>query len=157
LTGWTQAEAEGKALTEVFKIVSEKTRQTVENPLAKVLRDGQTVGLANHTLLIARDGREIPIDDSGAPIKDQEAKRVGAVLVFRDITARQQAEEALRASEEFNRGMLESAPDCIKSLDLDGNLLSMNTPGMRLMEIDDFTSFEGAYWVDFWQGAERDA
>ncbi|MGH9769039.1 MAG: hybrid sensor histidine kinase/response regulator, partial [Blastocatellia bacterium] len=157
LTGWTQAEAEGKAMSEVFRIVSEKTGQTAEDPLTKVLRDGQTVGLANHTLLIARDGRETPIDDSGAPIKDQTDNIVGAVLVFRDITERQYAEEELRASEEFNRGILESAPDCITALDLDGRLLSMNTPGMCLMEIDDPGPFEDAYWIDFWQGAERDA
>src|SRR5262249_46592342 len=119
LTGWTQAEAEGKDLSEIFEIVNEKTRQPIENPLTKVFRDGQTVGLANHTPLIARDGREFPIDDSGAPIKDQADNIVGAVLVFRDVTARRQAEEDLRASEEFNRSVLESAPDCIKAMDLD--------------------------------------
>lgn len=157
LTGWTQAEAEGHELSEVFKIVNEHTRQPVDNPLTKVLREGQTVGLANHTLLIARDGRETPIDDSGAPIKDQMEKIAGAVLVFRDVTERRWAEEELRASEEFNRGMLESAPDCIQAIDLDGRLLSMNTPGMRLMEIDDLCPFEGADWIDFWQGEDREA
>ena len=157
LTGWTQAEAEGKPLSEILKFVNEKTRQPIENPLTKVFRDDQTADLANHTLLVARDGREIPIDNSGAPIKDQTDNIVGAVLVFRDVTARQQAEEDLRASEEFNRGMLESAPDCIKALDLNGHLLSMNTPGMSLLEIDDFGPFEGAYWVDFWRGADREA
>jgi len=157
LTGWTQAEAEDKTLTEIFKIVNEDSRQMVENPLTKVLRDGQTVGLANHTLLISRDGKETPIDDLGAPIKDRAGKVVGAVLVFRDVTMRQQAEVELRASEEFNRGILESAPDCIITLDLDGRLLSMNTPGARLMEIDDFSSFDGVDWLDFWQGADREA
>ena len=98
LTGWTQAEAEDKTLTEIFKIVNEDSRQMVENPLTKVLRDGQTVGLANHTLLISRDGKETPIDDLGAPIKDRAGKVVGAVLVFRDVTMRQQAEVELRAS-----------------------------------------------------------
>src|SRR5215475_9301559 len=157
LTGWTQAEAEDRSLTEIFKIINEQSRQTVENPLTKVLRDGQTVGLANHTLLIARDGKETPIDDSGAPIKDRAGKIVGAVLVFHDVTMRQQTEGELRASEEFNRGILESAPDCIITLDLDGRLLSMNTPGARLMEIDDFSSFDGVDWLDFWQGADREA
>ncbi len=156
LTGWTQAEAENRTLTEIFKIVNEKNRQTVENPLTKVLRDGQTVGLANHTLLISREGRKIPIDDSGAPIKDQAGKVVGAVLVFRDVTMRQRAEEDLRASEEFNRRILESAPDCIITLDLDGRLLSINTPGMRLMDADDVSSFEGADWLEFWRGADRE-
>ena len=157
LTGWTQAEAEDRTLTEIFKIVNEKSRETVENPLTKVLRDGRTVGLSNHSLLISRGGREIPIDDSGAPIKDQAEKVVGAVLVFRDVTTRQQAEEELRASEEFNRDILESAPDCIITLNLDGQLLSINTPGGRLMEIDDFSLLEGADWLDFWRGADREA
>jgi PAS domain S-box-containing protein len=157
LTGWAQAEVEGKQLSEVLKIVDEYSHQTVESPLAKVFRDGRTVDLVDHTSLIARDGREIPIDNSGAPIKDQEGKIVGAVLVFRDVTERRRAEEELRASEEFNRQVLESAPDCIETLDLDGKLLSMNTPGMGLMEIDDFRSFDGVDWIDFWQDADREA
>ncbi len=166
LTGWTQGEAEDRAITEIFKIIDEKSRETVENPLTALLRDGpltallrddQTVGLTNHTLLISRDGKETPIDDNGAPIKDQDGKLVGAVLVFRDMTTRQRTEEKLRASEEFNRGILESAPDCIITLDLDGRLLSINTPGASLMETDDINSFEGSYWLDFWRGADREA
>ncbi|HKQ74349.1 MAG TPA: ATP-binding protein [Blastocatellia bacterium] len=157
LTGWTQAEAEDRMLTEIFKIVNEKSRQSVENPLTKELRDGQTVGLTNHTLLISRWGREIPIDDSGAQIKDHAGRVVGAVLVFRDVTMRQQAEEELRVSEEFNRGILESAPDCVITLNLDGRLLSINTPGARLMEMDDFSLFDGVDWLDFWRGADREA
>ncbi len=73
------------------------------------------------------------------------------------MTTRQRTEEKLRASEEFNRGILESAPDCIITLDLDGRLLSINTPGASLMETDDINSFEGSYWLDFWRGADREA
>ncbi len=94
LTGWTQAEATGRPLTEVFRIVNEETRQPVEDPAAKVLRLGTVVGLANHTALISRDGREVLIDDSGAPIIDDHAAVIGIVLVFRDTTLRRQAEEA---------------------------------------------------------------
>ena len=94
LTGWPEAEAFGRDITEVFRIVNEHTREVVENPVTRVLREGTVVGLANHTLLIARDGVERPIDDSGAPIHDAQGRLVGVVLVFRDITARRRAEEA---------------------------------------------------------------
>lgn len=96
LTGWLQAQAAGQPLSEVFCIVNEHTRAPVESPVDKVLREGTIVGLANHTVLIARDGREIPIDDSGAPIIDNTGQIAGVVLVFRDITERQRAEAALQ-------------------------------------------------------------
>ena len=94
LTGWPLADAVGRPLAEVFRIVNEQTRQPVEDPAAKVLRSGTVVGLANHTALLARDGREVPIDDCGAPIIDDRGRIAGVVLVFRDVTQRRQAEEA---------------------------------------------------------------
>ncbi len=95
LTGWTEAEARGKPLDEVFRIVNEETRAVVENPVEGVLREGQVVGLANHTLLIARDGTERPIADSAAPIRDESGAVTGVVLVFRDQTAERAALKAL--------------------------------------------------------------
>ena len=100
LTGWTLEEAVAKPVTEVFSIINEQTRSQVENPVAKVLREGIIVGLANHTVLIRKDGSEVPIDDSGAPIRDEAGKTNGVVLIFRDITERKRAEEVLRESEE---------------------------------------------------------
>jgi len=97
LTGWPAAEAEGQRLEEVFRIVNEESRQTVENPVTKVLREGGVVGLANHTVLLARDGREIAIDDSAAPIRNDRGEMLGVVLVFRDITARRATEKQLAA------------------------------------------------------------
>ena len=94
LTGWPPADALGRPLTEVFRIVNEQTRQPVEDPAAKVLRLGTVVGLANHTALLARDGRETPIDDSGAPILDDRGGIAGVVLVFRDVSQRRRAEQA---------------------------------------------------------------
>ena len=94
LTGWPLADAVGRPLAEVFRIVNEQTRQPVEDPAAKVLRLGTVVGLANHTALLARDGREVPIDDCGAPIVDDRGAIAGVVLVFRDVTQRRKAEEA---------------------------------------------------------------
>jgi PAS domain S-box-containing protein len=96
LTGWPRAEAAGKDLPAVFQIVNMDTRQAVANPVAKVIRLGTIVGLANHTLLIAKDGTERPIDDSGAPIRSHDGRLLGVVLVFRDVTERLQAEETLR-------------------------------------------------------------
>src|SRR4029077_15936121 len=94
LTGWPLADAAGRPLAEVFQIINEQTRQAAEDPAAKVLRSGRGVGLANHTTLVARDGREMPIDDCGAPIIDDRGAIAGVVLVFRDVTQRRQAEEA---------------------------------------------------------------
>jgi PAS domain S-box-containing protein len=99
LTGWPQGEAVGRSLAEVFRIVNEETRQTAEDPAGKVLRLGTAVGLANHTVLLARDGRELPIDDCGSPIVDDRGGITGVVLVFRDITERRQVDEALRKAQ----------------------------------------------------------
>ncbi len=95
LTGW-EGDAIGRPIEEVFRIVNEETRDTVENPVTKVLREGAVVGLANHTVLIGRDGHEIPIDDRAAPIHDGRGRLAGVVLVFRDITERRAGERALR-------------------------------------------------------------
>jgi len=96
LTGWTQEDAVGRPLENTFHIVNEQTRAPVENPVARVLREGVIVGLANHTLLIAKDGTERPIDDSAAPIRDRGENTVGVVMVFRDVTERRHAETALQ-------------------------------------------------------------
>jgi PAS domain S-box-containing protein len=93
LTGWTQRAAAGQPLEAVFTIVNEQTRAVVESPVAKVMREGIIVGLANHTVLLGRGGSETPIDDSGAPIRDAGGEIMGVVLVFRDVSDRKQAEE----------------------------------------------------------------
>lgn len=86
LTGWTEAEAVGQPLDEIFCIINEETRRQVESPVARVLCEGTVIGLSNHTLLISKEGREIPIADSGAPILDSQGNITGVVLVFRDQT-----------------------------------------------------------------------
>lgn len=155
LTGWSQSEALGHPLPDVFHIVNEQSRQPVENPALRALRAGTIVGPANHTVLVAKDKTERPIDDSAAPIRSKEGEIIGAVLVFRDITERHRADQALRASESFSRGVLESSPDCVQVLDADGGLLSMNDNGLRLMEIDDFTSHRGSPWHRLWPEEAR--
>ena len=91
LTGWSAAEALGKRLEDVFHIVNEETRKPIEQPVRKVIDTGLVRGLANHTLLIARDGSELPIDDSAAPVWGEDGKLVGVVMIFRDITERRRA------------------------------------------------------------------
>jgi PAS domain S-box-containing protein len=100
MTGWKSGEAVGQPLETVFNIISEQTRQRVPNPVAKVLSDGTVARLANHTALIARDGRETAIDDSAAPILDATGKICGVVMVFHDVTERRCAERALREAYE---------------------------------------------------------
>jgi PAS domain S-box-containing protein len=92
LTGWRETEAVGQPLDRVFRIISEQTRASVESPVTKVLREGKVVGLANHTLLLAKNGGEIAIDDSGAPIRNDAGEIVGVVLVFRDVTQEKRLE-----------------------------------------------------------------
>lgn len=96
LTGWRRSEALKQPCGTVFKIVNEGTRATVESPVEKVFRLGSIVGLANHTLLIRKDGSEVPIDDSGSPIRDSDGSMRGVVLIFRDFTAHRAAEAKLR-------------------------------------------------------------
>lgn len=113
LTGWTAEAAAGVPLVEVFNIVNETTRQPVENPALRALQEGVIVGLANHTVLIARDGTERPIDDSAAPIRGTEKRILGVVLVFRDVTERRQTEELLRESEARFRQVADTMPQIV--------------------------------------------
>jgi PAS domain S-box-containing protein len=92
LTGWTQAEALGRYLTDIFQILNEESHQPVENPALQALTAVAIVGLANHTILVAKDGTEWPIEDSAAPIRDEQGDVLGAVLVFRDISERKRME-----------------------------------------------------------------
>ncbi len=95
LTGWRREEAAGQDLPKVFNIINEETRAAVENPVAQVLKTGLVVGLANHTILVSRNAVEYHIDDSAAPVKDEKGNLSGVVLVFRDVTAKKQAEQEL--------------------------------------------------------------
>ncbi len=126
LTGWTLAESQGKDLKEIFNIVDEVTRIKPENPVAKVIRMGQVLGLTNHTALISRSGREFPIEDSGAPIRDKEGHIRGVVMVFHDISEKRIAEKAVRDSERLaTTGRLAAslAHEIHNPLDTIGNLL----------------------------------
>jgi len=112
LTGWTEKEAVGKPLNEVFEIITEDAREAIENPFSRIKREGLILGLANHTALVTRDKTEIPIENSGAPIKNTEGEIIGVVIVFHDDRLRRQAErerESLLESEHAAREEAENA------------------------------------------------
>jgi PAS domain S-box-containing protein len=135
LTGWQRREAVGQSLETVFRIINEETRQPVGNPVTRVLREGVVVGLANHTVLIRRDGRECPIDDSAAPIRNDGGQVTGCVLIFRDATEQRRMEQD-KASKLLTARLLasivESSNDAIISKSLDGIIQSWNAGAERL-------------------------
>ena len=157
LTGWSEAEAAGRTLEEVFPIINEETRASIEIPVRKVLRDGVMVGLANHTMLIAKNGTERAIADSGAPIRNNEGEIIGVVLVFRDQTEERKAESALRESEKRFKLLYENAPLSYQSLDTNTRLIDVNptwltTMGYTRAEVigrlfGDFMTPESAYLI----------
>jgi len=133
LTGWRLEEASGKDIAEVFRIVNEDTGEEVESPVARVFREGVVVGLANHTLLIRRDGRRYPIADSGAPIHDEMGNITGVVLVFRDQTEELAAVRALRESEENYRNLYDEAPVGYHEIDPAGNIARVNRREVEML------------------------
>ncbi|MFA5904167.1 MAG: PAS domain S-box protein, partial [Desulfobacula sp.] len=110
LTGWTQDEASGKSLEEVFCIINAKTRSKAENPVEKVLKYGRIVGLANHTILIAKNKKEYQIADSAAPIRDTDGLVTGVVLVFRDVTDEYRMREEVYRNEQYLISIFRAAP-----------------------------------------------
>ena len=132
LTGWTNATAAGQPLPTVFHIINEKTRELAEDPVEKVFRTGMVVGLANHTVLIARDGREFVIDDSGAPIRGADGTIIGVVLVFRDNTEKKRAEDALHESQALYHSLVDQMPAGVFRKDAEGRYVFVNSYFCRL-------------------------
>src|SRR5262245_22272825 len=128
LTGWRQEEAEARPLTEVFVIVNEITGARAENPVARVLQTGLIIGLANSTVLISKDGRKLPIDDSAAPIRAENGELIGVVLIFRDITERRRTE----ATRSYLASIVESSDDAIIGKTLEGVITSWNTGAEKM-------------------------
>lgn len=128
LTGWPVGEANGRPLQDVFEIINEQTRLPVDNPALRALREGTIFGLANHTILIARDGTERPIDDSAAPMRDEAGEILGAILVFRDVTERKKAEIAQARL----AAIVASSDDAIISKTIEGIIQTWNVGAQRL-------------------------
>ena len=144
LTGWDQKVSRGRPLEEVFRIVNEQTRAAVENPATKVLREGTIVGLANHTVLIARDGTERPIEDSGAPIIDDE-QMVGVVLVFRDATTERAAQRALLTSEKRFRAAVDVGEGVLWTNTAEGEMRG-EQPGWAALTGQHLDDYQGFGW-----------
>jgi two-component system, cell cycle sensor histidine kinase and response regulator CckA len=126
LTGWSTTDALGKSLTDVFHIINRKTRQVAADPAARVLQEGQVIGLAADTALVAHDGTEQIISSSVAPIRDQAGTITGVVLVFRDVTRLRRAEEALKESQDYNRSLIDSSLDMIIAVDQNRHIIEFN-------------------------------
>ena len=135
LTGWSQSEAAGVAVTEVFSIRHEKTGAAVESPVDQALRGGSVVRLADHTVLAPKGGRApIPIEDSAAPIRDQDGRLLGAVLVFRDVTARRRSAVTLEQQWHTFDTALSHTPDFTYVFDLQGRFTYVNRALLSLWQ-----------------------
>lgn len=150
LTGWPQAEAVGRSIEEVFHISNEFTRERCDNPVTKVLDTGDIIELANHTLLISKDGFERSIENSAAPIKDAQGKITGVVLVFRDVTEKKKSRDEITylsfhdyLTGLYNRRFFEAE---VKRLDTERNLpftiIMGDVNGLKLIN-DSFGHFAG--------------
>jgi PAS domain S-box-containing protein len=126
LTGWTDAEARGRRLEDVFQIFSERTGQRAENPVARVLAENAGVGLANHTVLRSRQGAECPIEDSAAPIRDEHGSVLGVILVFHDVTRKREADRVLRESERQLR-LLDALASATRDLIVPAEIMAVST------------------------------
>lgn len=133
LTGWQENESIGQPLENVFRIIDEKTRLKIDNPVQTVLSENQAVELSNHTLLISRNGEEIPIADSGSPILNESNEVNGVVLTFRDQTTEREVFNQLRESEKRFRLLYENAPLAYQSLDINGVILDVNPKWVNTM------------------------
>jgi PAS domain S-box-containing protein len=135
LTGWRMQEARGKSMNVVFEIVNKETRRRAENPVHKVLQEGKVAGLADHTVLISKDGKEFEIEDSAAPIVTDEGEGFGVVLVFRDITEKKLADEEIKRQRDLQRLILESISDGVVVADTKGKFLVFNTAAEHFVGI----------------------
>ncbi|MEP6971457.1 MAG: PAS domain S-box protein, partial [Betaproteobacteria bacterium] len=148
LTGWTIAQAQGRPLSEVFRIVNAVTRAIPVDPVRRVLESGEVVGLANHTALIARDGSEAQIYDSAAPIRDANDHMVGVVLVFSDVTEQYRLQQVLVESEQRYRALVQLSPVGV-IVHRDETVVFVNPAAMRMMGANDEAQLLGRNIRDF--------
>ncbi|VTR92186.1 histidine kinase : PAS domain S-box OS=Microvirga lotononidis GN=MicloDRAFT_00068440 PE=4 SV=1: PAS_9: PAS_4: PAS_4: PAS_9: PAS_3: PAS_9: HisKA: HATPase_c: Response_reg [Gemmata massiliana] len=149
LTGWAAADATGAPISDLFRVVNQHTREPVENPVARVLADGENAELARGTVLIARDGTERPIDDSAAPIRADDGTLLGAVLIFRDVTERCATEDALRRERTLLRTLIDALPIAIWTKDADARFVVSNPAHVELVRAPDEAAVTGKTGFDF--------
>lgn len=152
LYGYSAAEAIGQPISIILP--ADVTDNL--NRIYKRFNQGEKV-VHIESARIRKDGRRVDVSVTMSLIKDKGGNIIGVSTIARDITEQKIAENRLRESEAFSRSILESSADCIAVLDLDSNLLSINAPGLCLMEIDDFADFKQRYWIDLWEEQEREA
>ncbi len=153
LTGWEPEAALHQPVQNVFRIINEQTRQVARNVVERVLYEGNIVNLANHTALITRDGREIPIEDSAAPIRDNAGNLTGVVLVFHDVTGKRQAQKALQESESRFRRFVTLAPIPLCFVNKEGVLVYFND---RFTQLFGYTKDDVPTLEEWWQLAYPD-
>ncbi len=147
LTGWSQAEAAGKPMDLVLNIVNKETRRPTENPVKKVFREGKIVGLADHTLLLSKNGTEYDIEDSAAPILTDTGEGLGVVLVFRNITEKKRAEEETKRQKALLQLILGSIADGVVVADANGSFLLFNAAAEQMVGIG-ATDTAPDHWSD---------
>ncbi len=167
LTGWRESEARGRPLDTVFKIINEQTRAPAESPVAKVLREGSIVGLANHTVLLTKDSAERAIEDSAAPIRDAHGSLTGVVLVFRDDTSHRQAALKLLQSEGRFRAAVDAVQGVLWTNTAEGEMRG-EQPSWAALTGQAFDDYQGFGWakavhpedaqptIDAWLAAVRE-
>lgn len=133
LTGWTQAEAAGRPVDEIFRIINKDTRQNASIPVMEAILHGKIQGLSNHTVLIARDGSECDIADSCAPIRNRDKQVVGAVLVFRNVSEEYAVQQSLRDSAALVRTILNTVVDGIITINARGGIIETVNPAAEQM------------------------
>lgn len=144
LSGWNNAEVRGKPVRQVFNVIDEHTRNAAENPVEECLRQQRVVALANHTILVRRDGTEMSIEDTAAPILDREGGVIGAVLVFHDVTEKAK----IRNERKRLSGILEATPDFVGISTVDGRRVYVNQAGRHMLGIPDEEDVAGLAVLD---------
>lgn len=152
LFGYAETEIVGQPISLIFTPEDAAAGAHLKE-MERAARDGRAEDKRWH---LRKDTSRFWANGMVMPLKNEDGTLRGFAKVMRDDTTQKLAEDRRRESEEFNRSILESSADCIKVLDLDGHLVSMNRPGLCLMEIDDWSEFEGRRWIDFWHGEEHD-
>jgi PAS domain S-box-containing protein len=133
LTGWAIESSMDRKLDEVYKVIDEETRETLVNSAKRSLQDNTITGLAHSALLITREGKEIPIDDTASPMRDDDGKVNGVVLIFQDISERKIAENTIKENERRYRNLFDNATDAIFVESLSGEILSVNNEACNLL------------------------